>query len=102
LLQSRSWEGFDDLLEAWVDETARYIAQASIVLVAVLDLPVIVVDGSFPKSVGATLVTRIRHHVGQMDSRGIHLPEIVPGTLGTMACALGAGYQPIVARYLVE
>jgi predicted NBD/HSP70 family sugar kinase len=102
LLQSRTWEGFDDLLEAWIDETARYIAHAAIVLVAVLDLPVIVVDGTFPRSVCAALVTRIRHHIGGMDNRGIHVPEIVPGTLGTMACALGAGYQPIVARYLVE
>ena len=102
LLQSRHWQGFDDLLHEWVDETARFLAYAAVVLVSVLDLPVVVVDGSFPARVGATLVRRTRQHLQGMDTRGIHVPEIISGSLGTMACALGAGYQPIVARFLVE
>ena len=102
LLQARRWQGFDDLLDEWLDETARSLAYAAVVLVSVLDLPVVVVDGSFPASIGAALVQRMRQQLAGMDMRGIHAPEIVSGSLSTMACALGAGYQPIVARYLLD
>lgn len=102
LLQSRNWQGFDGLLDAWLEETARYLAYAAVVLVSVLDVPVIVVDGSFPASVSAALVRKIQVQIAGMDTRGIHVPEILSGSLGTMACALGAGYRPLVSRYLVE
>jgi predicted NBD/HSP70 family sugar kinase len=102
LLQSRNWEGFEDLLGEWVDETAWFLAYAAVVLVSVLDVPVVVVDGSFPPRVRTALVDRMRSRLARMDKRGIRPPTIVAGNLGTMACALGAGYQPIVARYLVD
>lgn len=102
LLKAGNWAGFEDLLNDWVDETARYLAHAVVVLVSVLDVPVVVLDGSFPPPVRTSLVDRVRRHLGTMDLRGIHAPQVVAGSLGAMACALGAGYQPIVARYLVE
>ncbi|PJE27330.1 N-acetylglucosamine repressor [Pseudooceanicola marinus] len=102
LLKQDAWLGFDDLKATWIEETARQIAAASMTLVAVLDVPVIVIDGSFPSEVRETLVSRVDALVAVWDARGIHRPQIVAGTLGTKACALGAGYRPIVARYLVE
>ena len=102
LLKQDAWVGFDDLKATWIEETARQIAAASMTLVAVLDVPVIVIDGSFPSEARETLVTQVDALVSVWDARGIHRPKIVAGTLGTKACALGAGYRPIVARYLVE
>ncbi|QQA42872.1 ROK family transcriptional regulator [Pelagovum pacificum] len=102
LLQSRHWDGFDEVREAWMAETARRLAQLAVVLAAVLDLPVIVIDGSFPAAIRASLVDRTARAMEELDTRGIHVPRIVAGKLGTMACALGAGYRPIVARYLQE
>lgn len=102
LLKPDGWDGFGDLKASWIEETARQLAAASMTLVAVLDLAVVVIDGSFPSEVRETLVSRVNALVSDWDARGIHRPQIVAGTLGTKACALGAGYRPIVGRYLVE
>ncbi|SPJ26102.1 ROK family transcriptional regulator [Palleronia abyssalis] len=102
LLKQPEWTGFEELEATWIKETAHQIASASMTLVAVLDLPTVVVDGSFPPKVRDKLISRIESLISHWDARGIHSPQIVPGTLGTKACALGAGYRPIVARYLKE
>ncbi|SFG26648.1 Sugar kinase of the NBD/HSP70 family, may contain an N-terminal HTH domain [Palleronia marisminoris] len=102
LLQQPAWAGFDDLEATWIEETARQLASATVTLVAVLDLPSVVIDGSFPAEVRQKLIARVETLVAQVDTRGIRRPQIVSGTLGITACALGAGYRPIVARYLVE
>lgn len=102
LLQRPVWAAFDDLEATWIEETARHLASATVTLVAVLDVPSVVIDGSFPADVRQKLISRVETLVSRLDTTGIRPPQIVPGTLGTTACALGAGYRPIVARYLVE
>lgn len=102
LLQQSVWAGFDDLEAAWIEETAHQLASATVTLVAVLDVPSVVIDGSFPADVRQNLISRVKTLVTHLDTRGIRPPQIVPGMLGTTACALGAGYRPIVARFLVE
>ncbi len=102
LLQRPSWTGFEDLEETWIEETAHRLAWTVLTVVAVLGLPDIVLDGSFPGDVRDRLIARVEALVAAADTRGIKPPRIVSGTLGTTACALGAGYRPIVERYLVE
>ncbi|PZX11706.1 putative NBD/HSP70 family sugar kinase [Palleronia aestuarii] len=102
LLNQENWTGFEELEAGWIEETAHQIASASMTLVAVLDIPSVVIDGSFPPEVRQKLISRVEALVAIRDTRGIHRPQIVAGTLGTTACALGAGYRPIVARYLIE
>lgn len=102
LLKQEGWQGFEDLEAVWIEETAHQIAAASMTLVAVMDLPSVVIDGSFPPEVREKLIARVQSLVSTWDARGLHRPQIVGGTLGTTACALGAGYRPIVARYLME
>jgi predicted NBD/HSP70 family sugar kinase len=102
LLGGAGWDGFEDIRDLWLGEVAEYIAYGTVSLVAILDVPVVVIDGSVPEALRALLVAQVRARIAGMDTRGIVLPEVVAGRLGTTACALGAAYQPIVARYLVE
>jgi predicted NBD/HSP70 family sugar kinase len=102
MLQSDQWTGFDDLLEHWLNHTAESLAYAAITAVAILEVTHVIVDCGAPKAVLADLVDRIGKVMANADSRGIDLPQIAAGQLGPMAGALGAGYQPIVARLLVE
>ncbi|MCA1776667.1 MAG: ROK family transcriptional regulator [Loktanella sp.] len=102
LLQEPVWTGFEDLETTWIEETAVYLASAAVTLVAVLDVPTVVIDGSFPPQVRQKLISRVEALVSDVDTRGVRCPEIIHGTLGITACALGAGYRPLVAQYLVE
>ncbi len=102
MLRQDEWTGFDDLLDAWLTHTSETLAYAALATAAILDVATIVVDCGAPETVRANLVARIESIVSTADVRGIEQPRIAAGQLGPMAGALGAGYQPIVSRLLVD
>lgn len=102
LLQAPEWEGFDDLLDAWLTHTAESLAYAAITVGATLDMSDVIVDCSAPDAVRAELVTRMNRVAETADTRGLTRPTVHAGRLGPMAGALGAGYEPIVSKLFVE
>jgi predicted NBD/HSP70 family sugar kinase len=102
MLRAETWIGFDDLLDDWLAQTAESLAYASLTAVVAFDIPLVVIDCGAPDAIRADLVDRIDEILSRADSRGIERPRIVAGSLGHLAGALGAAYQPIVARLLAE
>lgn len=102
MLQASDWQGFDDLLEAWLQETAANLAYAIVMAVAAYDVPAIVIDGSMPPEIRTRLITMVEDEMKGADLRGIRAPVIQEGSLGNMAGALGAAYQPIATQILSE
>jgi len=96
------WQAHPDLVERWLDRVVDALSQASVAICSVLDVGAIVIDGPFPPAVRDHLVTRIRHACTTLDTRGVLLPDIVPGSLGSRAPLLGAARQPLFARFLLD
>ena len=94
------WEGIEDALARWIADTADQVAHACMGVVAAFDVPVIVIDGSFPGAVRDRLIAAVETELSGIDRRGTRLPDIVAGTLGSKASALGAAYEPIIDRLL--
>ena len=95
------WSGFERILEAWIDDTARHLAIASVAVASVFDFEAILLDGGFPEHVRDRLVAATNRHIADVDTRGIEAPPVVAGSIGPAAGAIGAAHQPILAKYLL-
>lgn len=98
-MAASDWTDIGPVLDAWIERTAGALATASLSLVAIIDMPAIVVDGRFPDHVRARIVDRLRDHMNAADPSGLVIPQVRPGGLGPRAGAMGAAYRPIQERY---
>ena len=99
--QDADWTGIEDYVRPWIDDSARHIATAAVAACAVLDVEAVVIDGGFPAPIRDRMVEAVERHVETVDTQGIQRPRILAGSLGRMSGALGAAYQPIIAKYLL-
>jgi len=98
----RDWSAFTAYVDPWIVETASEVAKASLSACAVIDFEAVVIDGSFPEDVKAKLVAQVRAMLAKQDARGLILPQIVQGTIGDNARAIGAASGPIYALFLLN
>jgi len=91
--------GAAGLVSEWQDDCADALAQAIIGTIAIVDLQAIFIDGLLPPSLLADTVTRVRAKFADMVPSGLIAPEIMVGTLGAKASALGASLLPIYAMF---
>lgn len=97
----QDWSGFPDAVTDWIDETAHAIAGACVSACAVIDFEAVMIDGYLPPEVRSRLVARVAHHLPGFDSRGLIVPQIVEGSMGRDARAIGAACGPIYAQYFL-
>jgi predicted NBD/HSP70 family sugar kinase len=113
LLEARAdasslWESADNwnvdvkILEDWIDSSARGIAHAIISIESIIDFETIIVDGWLPLKVRQSLVESICHHADKMDFTGLEMPQIIEGSVGQNARALGAASLPLSLRFMVD
>ncbi len=100
--QPQDWTGFPELLEEWIDVTAKELAIASLNTCAVIDFEAIIVDGAIPAFVRKELVNKMRQHIVSLDSRGLIVPEIEEGTVGGNARAIGAACGPVFSQFFLD
>ena len=96
----RDWSAFAAYVDQWIAETASEVAKASLSACAVIDFEAVVIDGAFPEDVKAKLVAQVRVMLAKQDARGLILPQIIQGTIGDNAQAIGAACGPIYALFL--
>ena len=101
-VQPQNWDAFAPLVDEWIEDTAHAMAQACVSVCAVIDFEAMVIDGYFPDDIKARLVDRVRAYLPLEDSRGLVLPEILPGIVGTNARAIGAACIPMFAQYFLS
>lgn len=96
------WEGFGAHLDAWIACAARSIAHATAAASAVIDFQAAVVDGALPRPVLERLILGIDEEMHKLDLSGLIPPQILPGSLGPIARALGGASLPLFDRYLLD
>lgn len=100
--QPQNWAEISQHVQIWIEETARELAKASVAACSVIDFEAILVDGAFPTSVRSALVSGMRTHLADLDTRGLTLPRIEAGSIGGNARAIGAACGPVFSQFLLN
>jgi predicted NBD/HSP70 family sugar kinase len=98
-LSPDDWRGFGAPLEAWLDEAAASLAQAVVAANAVIDFEAVVMEGAVPRDVRARLVARVAERLAALDRQGLSAFEVVEGSIGRDARAVGAASLPLLASF---
>jgi len=96
------WVDFGEPLELWIQATAAALAQAIVAAASIIDFGAAVIDGGFPSWVRNRIVTATLEAVARLDLRGVVIPDIIEGKVGSQARAIGGASLPIFARYLTD
>lgn len=96
------WNVPDETLDTWLTDAAKGIAQAILSSVCLIDVSHVLIDGRMPESTRAELVRRIQLEIADIPVAGVETPEVIEGSIGPDARALGAASLPLSKRFLVE
>ena len=99
---SADWEGYGPHLDGWLETASRGIAHAIAAASAIIDFEAAVIDGAFPANVQSRLLAGVEVELHQLDLSGIAPPELLPGSIGPLARALGGASLPLFDRYLLD
>ncbi len=104
LRQSRDWN-WDELaphVEPWLESAAGALAQAVLSTSAMTGIDYCVIDGDLPPEILTRLVDRTAQHLSRLPAHLPALPQVVAGTVGAKAAALGVAnmlvYQQFFSR----
>lgn len=92
-------QGAKRAIAEWQDDCAEALAQAIIGTISIVDLEAVVVDGLLPRPLLLDTVAKIRTQFAQLMPRGLIAPEILVGSLGARASAVGAALLPIYSMF---
>lgn len=101
-LTPEDWAATDGPVADWIDEAAGGLAHAIVAAASIIDCAAVVLDGPFPPEVRLRLLDAIAAAVGRLDTSGVNVPELRPGSIGPMARALGGASLPLFERFLLE
>ena len=96
------WIDFGEPLEVWIRNSAAALAQAVIAAASIIDFATVMIDGGFPDWVRARLVAATREALTLHDLQGVLVPEIMEGSVGSQARAIGGASLPLFSRYLLD
>jgi predicted NBD/HSP70 family sugar kinase len=95
----------DDLgpaLDEWIGEVAENLAFSIVAAVAVIDVETVIIDGAFPEHVRAAIIARTRAALAGVNRQGLSPFELVSGTIGNAARALGGAAIPLLANFMQD
>jgi predicted NBD/HSP70 family sugar kinase len=96
------WEPIGSVLDEWIETAAYALAHAILASVSVIDFGAAIIDGGFPIEVKRRLVARTREWVEALDQRGLSAFEILEGSLGANARAIGGASLPFLSKYFLD
>lgn len=85
--------------EAWLDEAGEAIALGLQMAGCVLDVEAAILDGAMGRGLLAQLAGRVQQAFGALDWSGVSPPQLMTGTVGPDAMALGGAMLPLHAQY---
>jgi predicted NBD/HSP70 family sugar kinase len=94
-----AWGEFGAPLEDWIEEASRALAFACVTALSVIDVEAIVIDGAMPAKVRDRLIARTVEQFHALDRRGLSEAEIVAGTIGPDARAIGGAALPLIKNF---
>jgi predicted NBD/HSP70 family sugar kinase len=93
------WEEREPIVERWLEEAAAALAEAIVSAIAVLDFEAAIVDGALPPTLRGRLVALVERRVLELDRRGLSPVEVVEGSIGSAARAIGGACLPLLANF---
>lgn len=96
------WIDFGEPLTAWIESSAKGLAQAIVAAASIIDFGAAIIDGGFPGWVRERLVRATIAEAKRLDLQGVVMPDIIEGSVGSQARAIGGASLPIFARYLTD
>lgn len=96
------WSGFDDLVDEWILEVAKYLALAIVASCSIIDFGAAIIDGAFPQNVQQKIVDATRIELDKLDLQGIDKPVVAAGETGHDARVIGSASLPLFAHYLLD
>ena len=85
--------------QAWLAQAGGAIAQAVNTAACLLDLEGVIVDGSFSRELLAALLASTTQALARYDWEGVAQPQLMAGTIGSDARALGGALLPLYANF---
>ena len=85
--------------EAWLLDAAPAIALSIHSAACLLDVEGVIVDGSFSRSLLQALLEHVAQALDGYDWEGVSRPEILAGTIGSDARAIGGGLLPLYINF---
>ncbi len=85
--------------QAWLAQTAAAIAQAVQSAACLLDLEGAILDGNFSRELLAALLAQTTQALQRYDWEGVAQPQLMAGTIGSDARALGGALLPLYANF---
>jgi predicted NBD/HSP70 family sugar kinase len=90
----------------WLKHTARWLADASAAIAqavncaaCLLDLEGVILDGSFARELQAALMDETQAALARYSWEGVSRPQLVAGSIGSDARALGGALLPLYANF---
>jgi predicted NBD/HSP70 family sugar kinase len=96
------WTGLEAEAKVWLDRAAGGLAHAIVAATAVIDFEAAFIDGGFPGRIRARLIEQVGRAMAKLDLQGLTPPQLLEGTLGPVARALGGASLPLFDRYLID
>ncbi len=85
--------------EAWLASAAPAIAWAVNSAACLLDTPCVIVDGSFSRELQQALLEAVQRAFDGCSWEGVARPQLLPGSIGSDARALGGAWLPLHANF---
>lgn len=89
------WMVAADIEAPWIAESAEALAFVALSATALLDVPVVVIDGAVPQATRRALAAATREAAARLPAAGIDRPQIIEGSLARSARILGAAALPL-------
>jgi len=99
--EPEEWKIPPTLRQEWISQAGTSIARAAHAAVAVIDFEAICIDGWMPALLRDGLIAQIIRTFEDLNFTGLERPDVIAGTVGTDARALGAASQPLLGRFLL-
>lgn len=96
------WGSLESDVNGWLDCAAHGLAHAIVAATVVIDFEAALIDGGFPGRIRARLLERVRKAMNELDLQGLVAPQLLEGSLGSVARALGGASLPLFDRYLID
>jgi predicted NBD/HSP70 family sugar kinase len=87
------------LTEQWLDTACPAIAGALTNAAALLDLEAVVIDGEVDRQLVREIIRRTERVLDRFEWEGIVRPQLLEGTIGADARAMGAAIMPLYAHF---
>jgi predicted NBD/HSP70 family sugar kinase len=89
-------------LHRWINEVSDSISYAIMASISIIDFENIVIDGWLPDEIRKTIVTEVEAKLSTQNFMGLKSPDVLEGSIGHNARALGAASLPLSERFIVS